>query len=131
MHVRPACRVGRQRFADHVGPQIRAADADVDHIGHRLAGRPQPVASADLLAHRPHARASGEDGGHDIFAVHPEHAARIPAQGHVQYSALLGGVDALTGEQAGDLLQQSHLCSQCKQERKGFLSGPVLGVIHP
>ena len=131
MHARPACRIGRQRFADHVGPQIRATDADVDHIGYRLAGRPQPLTGADFLAHRPHACTRVENGGHDVLAVHSEYAARIPAQRHVQHGALLGGIDALTGKQAGNLILQSHLCRECKQERKGFLRGPVLGVVHP
>ena len=49
MYPQAGFRVGLERLADHLGTQVRAADADVDHIADRLAGIALPLPGAHGL----------------------------------------------------------------------------------
>ena len=90
---------GRQRPRRHRRAEVRAADADIDDIGERVA----PRAENRALAHG--ARESGDLGAlrfhrrHHVPAVDTNRRAGKIAQGHVQGWAPLGGVDLLAGKQ--------------------------------
>ena len=103
MHAERRLACVAQRIAGELRPEVRAADADVDHVGDaasRVAGAPP---AADVVGQCLHACEHGRDVG----------AMRIAAgsaQRHVQDRALLGVIDRLARDHrrprrrdAGDL----------------------------
>ena len=108
--------IGGERLAGHRRAQVRAADADVDHVADRFAGiaAPAPLAHrcgelADALAYRRHGR-------HHVLAIDLEARARRRAQRHMQHRAAFGIVDRHAGEHlvAGGL--EPALTRQRKQQ---------------
>ena len=80
--VRARMAIGGERLAGHRRAQVRAADADVDHVADRFAGiaAPAPLAHrcgelADALAYRRHGR-------HHVLAIDLEACARRRAAPH-------------------------------------------------
>jgi len=91
-------RVRRQRPRRHRGSEIRAADADVDHIGHRLAQRAAHPALAHVAGEGQHPGALRGDVGHDVAPVDHHRLARQIAQGGVKHGAPLGRIDDRAGK---------------------------------
>ncbi|SVK52092.1 Uncharacterised protein [Acinetobacter baumannii] len=119
-----------QRFGHHVRAEIRTADADVHHVGDRLAGVAFPLTADDARAelfdlgqHRVHFR-------HHVFAVDQDRAVAAVAQGNVQHRAIFGAVDLLTGEHRFDGALQIGFFRQRLQLLQGFLRDAVLGIVH-
>src|SRR3984957_5112529 len=59
-----------QGLVCHYRAQVRATDADVDHIPNALAGVALPLAAAQPVGEICHPVEHGLDLGHDVFAVH-------------------------------------------------------------
>ena len=82
-----------QRGAHHQRPQIRAADADIDHIGDDLVGVAQPFAAAHGAGEVAHFAQNVVHFGHHVFTVHLNRRVAAVAQGNVQHGAVFGFVD--------------------------------------
>ncbi|MNZ72355.1 hypothetical protein D3C78_907330 [compost metagenome] len=121
-----------ERVDHHFGPQMGAADADVDHIGdvghgphllrqgqHRVQGAVHLVQG---LAHRCR-------HGRDRRLRTQQAAIAWHAQQPVHGRALFGGVDRLPGEHALALRGQGAFLRQCGQQLLGVGRDAVLGQI--
>ena len=73
-------REGRERPRRHRRAEVRAADADVDDVGHRLAERAAHPALAHVGGEGEHLRALGLDLGHDVGALDQHRLAGEIAQ---------------------------------------------------
>ena len=93
-----AVAVGTQRQVGHLGPEVRAADADVDDVADALAGMALPFAGAHALGKVGHAAEHGMHVGHDVAAVDLDHRVARRAQRRVQHGAVLGDVDLVAAE---------------------------------
>ena len=85
--------IGAQCAHRHFGAEMRAADADIDHVGDGTA--PDAVGKAG------HAAAGFGDLGHDVLACDPDRATREVAQRGVQHRAVLSLVDGFACEHRG------------------------------
>ncbi|MNS12693.1 hypothetical protein D3C72_442610 [compost metagenome] len=90
-----------QGVPDDARPQIRPADPDMDHGFKRPAGRACLDAGPDGVGVVAHLSANGVHLGGDGLAQGVEVGAFRRAQGGVQHSPALGGVDGLAVEQGG------------------------------
>ena len=106
-HVAP--RVVAQGFVGHYRPQVRTADADVDHIPNSLAGEACPGATANGVAELRHPVEHGMDVGHDVMSIHQDRGIARRAQRDVQNGTILGDVDALAAEHCVDAFAQAAL----------------------
>ena len=93
-----ATRVVAQRFVGHDGPEVGAADADVDDVLDRLAGVALPLTGAHATGEGTHLVQDLVDLGHDVDAVDDERRVLGHAQRDVQDRAVLGDVDVLAAE---------------------------------
>ena len=88
--IRGCVNASRARVAI-AGPEVGAADADVDDVG-------DPLVGADPIGERRHLIEHGVHLGHDVGTVDVHrHVGRRP-QRHVHHGPILGDVDVLTGE---------------------------------
>ncbi len=129
MHVELRVAIGAQGLADHDRAEVRAADADVDHVGDGPAGVARPLPVAHLLGEGAHPIEHGVHLGHDVLAVHLDGPPAAVAQGRVQHGAPLGGVDLLAGEHALAPALELALAGQLTEQRHRLVGDPVLGVI--
>jgi len=87
------CHVGRavvaQRLVCHHRPQVRPADADVDHVADALARVPLPGAPAHAVRELAHFVEHGVDAGHHVLAVDHDGRAFRGAQRDVQNGPML------------------------------------------
>ena len=95
-------RLWRARRARGLGrhrrPQIRTADADIDHIGHGLSERAAQASLAHVTGESSDLGALRDDFGHHILALDENGRAGEIAQCRVQRGAALGGVDDIAAE---------------------------------
>ena len=91
-------REGQKRPRRHRRAEIRAADADIDDVGHRLAERAAQAALAHVGGEGEHLGALGLDFGHDVAAVDEDRLAGEIAQGGVQRRAPFRRIDDLAAE---------------------------------
>ena len=81
-----ALAVVLERLVGHHGPEIRAADADVDDVADALAGVSFPVAAADAVREVAHPVEHRVDLRHHVLAIHDDrmrpwaHATQCAAQ---------------------------------------------------
>jgi hypothetical protein len=86
-----------------------------------------PAALAHRLGDDPHALAVALDPRQEIAPVGAH--VLVAAQRHVQRRAILGGVDALAGEQPLDRGGEVALAREGDQEREGFRGDALLGEV--
>src|SRR5215472_8808665 len=110
-----AVAVVLQRLIRHDRAEIRAADADVDHIADALAGMPLPVAPAQPIGEIRHLVQDGMDVGHHIAAIEHDRGAALCAQCGVKYGAVLRDVDPVAPEHGVDMLPQTAFVGQLEQ----------------
>jgi hypothetical protein len=92
MAARPV-DIGGERLHRHRRAEVRAADADIDHVGDPPGGAADPpVAQVAGEGFHPSQRAT--DLRDDVLAIHRHRAVEI-AQRSVQHRTILGLVDAL------------------------------------
>ena len=98
MRVQLQRRIGRQRARGHRRPEVGAADADIDDVGHRLAERAADAALAHILGERQHFRALGCDVGRDVSPVDEDGLRCQVAQRGVKRRASFRRIDDLAAE---------------------------------
>ena len=112
-----AVAVVAQRLVRHHRPEVRAADADVDHVADRLAGVALPLAAAHPVGERGH---PVEDLVHlldDVDAVDDQRALARHPQRDVQHRAVLGDVDVLAAEHRLAALGEPALLGERDEQR--------------
>ena len=97
-----ALAVVAERLVGHHGPEVRAADADVDHVPDALAGMALPLAAADAVGEAGHLVEHGVDVRDDVLPVHDDRGVPRRAQGDVEDGPVLGDVDLLAAEHRVD-----------------------------
>ncbi len=120
---------GRKGAGRHGRAEVGAADADIDHIGVKVAARAANGALAHVGREGGDFRPFGLDRRHDVFAVDPHRLAREIAQGRVEGGAILGVVDFLPGEQGLSPLFQPCGAGEIEQMAERGASQAVLGII--
>ena len=124
-----ALAVVPERLVGHDGTEVRAADADIDHIADALARMALPGAAAHAISEIRHPVQHGMDLGHHILAVDEDRGAARRAQGHMQHGALLRDVDLVAAEHGVDALAQAGLLGELKQQAQRLVGDPVLGIV--
>ena len=122
-----AVAVGAQRLQREARAEGRAADAEREHVAEGHAGGALPVALAHRLGEDAHALAVALHLGEDVVAL--QHDVLVAAQRHVQHRAVLGGVDALAGEELLDHRGQAALARQRGEQRDRLGGDALLGEI--
>ncbi len=122
-------RVVGQRERRHGRPEVRPADADVDHGVDPPAGGAGPRSVADALRELPHLRQHRVHVAGDVLPVDDELAAGRQAQGHVQDGPVLRRVDVLAGEHRVAMLLDPRRPGDVHEETQGLVGDPVLGVV--
>ena len=107
-----------QRQRRHGGTKVRAADADIDHIGDAPA--------LPREATFPHVAGEGfgpgkalTDTGHHVFAVNLDYGIATCPQGNMQDRAAFGVVDLLPREHCGAVCHDVGGFGQIQQKRAG------------
>ena len=95
-----------QRLVGHGGPEVAAADPDVDDGRDALAGRAGPLAAAHPVGEVRHPVQHLVHIGHDVMAVGDDLLAARRSQRDVQNRTVFGDVDVLAGEHRVDPLAQ-------------------------
>ena len=98
-------------------------------MGNRRARGPLPDAVAERVSKGPHARQHRLDGRHGVDTVDRHGAPRAVAQRHVQGGAVLGGVDALSGEHAPAPTLDVGGARQVREQGHGLGRDAVLGIV--
>lgn len=71
MHFQ-SLRVRLQGLGDHQRSQVRATNANVDYVGHLLAGVSLPVTAQHLVGELLHVSQHGENIWHDVFSINDD-----------------------------------------------------------
>ena len=118
-----------QRLVGHDGPEVRAADADVDDVPDAPARESLPVAVADPVAKRAHLVEHLVDAGDDVLAVHENRFVPGGAERDVEDGAVFGDVDLLAAEHRVDAFTQAAILGELEQEGERLVGDAVLRVI--
>ena len=124
-----AARVVPQRLVGHHRPQVRAADADVDHVADRLARVALPLARADPVGERRHPVEHLVDLLDDVLAVDDQRAVLRHPQRDVEHGAVLGDVDVLAAEHRVPALGDAALVGELREQLQRLVGDPVLRVV--
>ena len=127
--LKPLKLVGMQRGNGHDRAKVAAADADIDHGGDAPAGGARPFAAAHRFGEGRHAGQHLVDCGHHVLPVHPHRRIGPVAQRRVQYSAVLGGIDALAGKHSRGPAGHVRLGAEPAQQAHGLFGHPVLRIV--
>jgi hypothetical protein len=111
-----ALAVRLQRFIGHHGPEVGAADADVDDVADALTGVSLPDAAANAVRKVARAIEHRVDLRHDVLPIHSHGGALGRTQRGVQDSSILGDIDALAAEHGIDALAQARLLREPQQQ---------------
>ena len=128
-HGQVAIAIGLQRLVGHQRPQVRAADAKVDHVADGLAGVAFPLSAAQAGRKRGHLVKHRQDTRHHVAAVHQHGMAGAVAKRGVQDRAVLGDVDLFAGEHPLDGVLQPRAFGQGHQLLHRFRGHAVLRVV--
>ena len=118
-----------KRFVGHDGPEVRAADANVDDILNGFAGVTTPLATTHLIGEGRHALEHVVHLRHDVDAVDVERAILGHAQGDVKHGAIFRDVDVLTREHGVTALFNLEIAYQLSEERQRLVGNEVLRKI--
>ena len=124
-----AARVVAQRLVGHHRPEVRAADADVDHVADRLARVSLPLARADPLGEGRHPVEHLVDLLDDVLAVDDQRTVPRHPQRDVEHGAVLGDVDVLAAEHRVPPLGHPALVGELGQQLQRLVGDPVLRVV--
>ena len=113
--------VRRQRQRGHGRAQIRAADADIHHIGN--------IAGPHALGEFRHGRQHAAHIRHHIPARHHDRRLRLVPQRRMQHRAALGGVDDLARKHGIALLGHIRRLGQSQQQLHGLGRHRAFGKI--
>jgi len=129
MHAQTVFAVGFQRCADHLGSQVRTADADIDDIRNRFAGKAAPFPGANAFAEAAHLCQHPPDFRHNVRAVQHNGSIGLIAQSGMQDGASLGIVDFLAAEHGFDLRAKLRVLRQVQKQAYGLIGNAVLGIV--
>jgi hypothetical protein len=124
-----AVREVLQRLVGHDGSEVRAADADVDHVADALAGVAGPLPAPHALRERRHAVQHPVDVRYDVVAVHEDRLAARRAEGDVEDGAVLRHVDPVAAKHRVDPLAQAAVAGERDEEPDGLVGDAVLRVV--
>ncbi len=122
-------REGPERAGRHRRTEVRAADADVDHVGHRLAEGAAQAPFAHVGGEFEHLGALGLDVGHDVVTVQENRLAGEIAQRGVQGGAPFGRIDALAAEHGVALGLDPGGLGKPDQQGKRRRADPLLRIV--
>src|SRR5207245_10896073 len=112
---------------EHPGPEVRAADPDVDDVGYGPAVAAFESAAPHLVDETAHALASAAHRGHYVTALGE---CRVPgAQRPMEPGARPGSVDGVAREHARDPRGQLRLGGQTGEQPHRLRIDPVLGIV--
>ena len=113
----PGIRIRLKGLVDHDGPEVGAADPDVDDVRHLLAGHALPVTRAHPLGEGGHALEHRLHVGIDVLSVDDERrrSARRTPQRRVEDGAVLGRVDVVAREHRGVVLGDPGLLAEAHE----------------
>ena len=126
---RPGRRERRQRARRHRRTEVGAADADIDHVGHRLAVRAAHPALAHVGGEGEHLVAFGLDRRRDVDAVDQDRRAGKIAQRAVQRRAPFGRIDQFAAEHRVALGGDVGRLGEREQQPQRLGVDPLLGEI--
>lgn len=129
VHLQARVAVGAQGQYGHFRTQVGAANADIHHIGDRLARVAQPAAIAHLVGEGLDAVQHCMHVGIHVLAVDLLRLAARHTQGGVQYATAFGNIDFFTGKHGIALFHHAARAGQVHQQPDGLVVGAVLGVI--
>ena len=129
MHLEAGLAIGLQSFGRHDGAEVRAADADVHHIGDGFPRVTLPGAAADRVAELAHLLQHAVHLGHHVLAVDLDGPVRTIAQSDVEDGAILGDVDPVAGHQPLRPPLEIRLRGQIDEQAHGLRGDAVLGVV--
>jgi hypothetical protein len=129
MHLEIAALIGAQRVTDQLRTEVRATDADVDHIGDHLAAVAFPGTGTDIQREPPHAFQNIEHRRHDILVADHHPGAAAVAQRRVQHRPVFGVVDGLASEHAVDPFGDTRRLGKVDKPVHRFVGDQVLGKI--
>ena len=119
-----------QRVGNEHGPEMGAADADIDDMADRFSCS----AATRTVAHRFgkgfKTRADGTYVGHDVPAVNRHGAVGQVTERDVQDGAVLGDIDPLTGEHGRPPAFHVAGGGHRRQKRHGLGGNAMLGIIN-
>ena len=124
-----AIAVMSQRLVRHHGPEVGAADADIDDVADGLAGVALPFAAADAVGELRHPVEHGMNLRHHVVAVHDNRCSFGGAQRHMQHSALFGDIDFLAAEHCVAPLCDPTLYRELHEQSDGFIGNSIFGVV--
>ena len=107
-----AIAVMLQRLVGHHGPEVGAADPDVDDVANAFACVSFPFAAADATREIRHLVEDGMDQGHDVLSVHEDGRGLGRAQGYVQDGTFLREIDLVAAKHGIDMRPQAGLLRQ-------------------
>src|SRR5208337_45396 len=113
----------------HYRTEVRAADANVDHVPNPFAGVTFPLAASHSVGKIGHLVEYSMHFGHDILAVHDDRSVARCAQGGVQDSTLLREVDLISPKHGVDSFLQLRLLGELDQQPEGFARDAILRVV--
>src|ERR1035441_6190346 len=108
-----------ERLISHHRAEIRAANANVDHIADTLPGMAFPRAAPDAVTEVGHLVEHGMHVEDDVLAIHDDRSVFRRAQGCVQDSAVLRKVDLVPLEHRLNALGQTGFGRQFQEEFEG------------
>ncbi len=124
-----AGRVMPQRLVRHDRPEVGAADADIDDVLYRLAGKPLEFARTKAGGEVTHTREHGVDLRHDVLAVHHERGRGRQPQRGMQHGPVLRDVDVLAPEHRVPPFRHPDFLGQLDEQRHRLVGDPVLRVV--
>ena len=124
-----AIAVVAERLVGHDGPEVGAADADVDHVPDALAGVALPVAAADAGGEASHLVEHGVYVGDHVLPVDDDRGAPRRAKRDVEHGPVLGDVDLVATEHGVDALAQAAFSGQLQEKPEGLVRDAVLRVV--
>ena len=124
-----AVAVMLERFVGHHGPEVGAADTDVDDVADAFAGMPLPGAAAHAVGEIGHRVEHGVDVGHHVLAVDDDGRAAWGAQGDMQDGPVFRHVDLVSPEHRLDALPQAGLLGEPAEQGQGLVGDAILRVV--
>ncbi|ENN83966.1 hypothetical protein RHSP_70222 [Rhizobium freirei PRF 81] len=121
---------GGERERRHDRTEIGAADADIDDVGDRLAGRALQRAGADTVGKFAHGGQHAVDVRHHILAVDEYWRVGAVAQRGVQHGAVFGEVDGNAREHFLALGSNAALGCELLEKGENVVVHRRLRVIH-
>ncbi len=118
-----------QRLKSHHRPEVRAADADIDHVTNGFTGVAFPLTASHAIGEIGRPVEHGVDLVHHVLAVHDDRSPSRRPEGHMQNGPVLGDIDPVPPEHGVYSVPEAGLISESDQEPERFVRHAVFRVI--